>query len=81
MSDDDEVIIVESREESHSRASLSSLLPLYALKRVFGISSFRGVQEDVVKAALDERDVDIFVVMPTGGGKSLCFALPAILRD
>lgn len=55
-------------------------LPLYALQRVFGLPAFRGVQAGVVNAAMEDKDLDIFVVMPTGGGKSLCYALPAILR-
>jgi ATP-dependent DNA helicase RecQ len=50
-----------------------------ALKKYFGYSAFRPLQEDIVKDALAERDV--FVLMPTGGGKSLCFQLPALLHD
>ncbi|HEY6129467.1 MAG TPA: DEAD/DEAH box helicase, partial [Candidatus Acidoferrum sp.] len=50
-----------------------------ALKKHFGYSEFRPLQEDIVKDALAGRDV--FVLMPTGGGKSLCFQLPALLRD
>eukprot|EP00879_Flechtneria_rotunda_P026339 GHRR01028079.1.p1 GENE.GHRR01028079.1~~GHRR01028079.1.p1 ORF type:complete len:206 (+),score=74.05 GHRR01028079.1:458-1075(+) len=49
-----------------------------ALHTVFGHQSFRGVQEDAVRAALEGRDV--FVLMPTGGGKSLCYALPAVIK-
>ncbi len=48
-----------------------------ALKKVFGFDSFRPLQQEVVRAILDGRDC--FVVMPTGGGKSLCFQLPAYL--
>ncbi|MBU0943069.1 MAG: DNA helicase RecQ [Proteobacteria bacterium] len=47
------------------------------LQRVFGFSSFRNNQEDIVEAILAGRDV--FAVMPTGGGKSLCYQLPASL--
>ena len=46
-----------------------------ALKRVFGFPDFRPHQEEIVRAVHDGRDV--FAVMPTGGGKSLCYQLPS----
>ena len=49
-----------------------------ALKRSFGFDAFRPGQEAVVRDALAGRD--LLAVMPTGGGKSLCFQLPALLR-
>ncbi len=49
------------------------------LRRVFGYSSFRGGQERLVDAVLDGRDV--LAVMPTGAGKSLCFQVPALMRE
>src|SRR5438128_11451282 len=49
------------------------------LKKHFGYDEFRPLQEQIVKDALAGRDV--FVLMPTGGGKSLCFQLPALIRD
>src|ERR1051326_680928 len=50
-----------------------------ALKKHFGYSAFRPLQEEIVRDALARRDV--FALMPTGGGKSLCFQLPALLRE
>jgi ATP-dependent DNA helicase RecQ len=50
-----------------------------SLKRVFGFDTFRPGQEAIVRDVLDGRDV--LAIMPTGGGKSLCFQLPAVLRD
>ncbi len=49
------------------------------LQTVFGFPSFRSGQGEIVETVLDGRDV--LAVMPTGGGKSLCYQLPAILRD
>jgi ATP-dependent DNA helicase RecQ len=53
--------------------------PRALLASVFGFDAFRPGQEDIVQAVLDGRDT--LAIMPTGGGKSLCFQLPALCRD
>ena len=52
---------------------------LNALKKHFGYDQFRPLQREIIEDALAGRD--LFVLMPTGGGKSLCFQLPALMRD
>lgn len=49
------------------------------LQRVYGYEQFRGLQADVIQDVLDGRDA--LAVLPTGGGKSLCYQIPSMLRD
>ncbi|MGB0914728.1 MAG: DNA helicase RecQ [Crocinitomicaceae bacterium] len=50
-----------------------------ALKSYFGFDGFKGAQEDIIHNVLDGKNT--FVIMPTGGGKSMCYQLPAILSE
>ena len=53
--------------------------PLDILKRYWGYDSFRPVQEDVIRCVLSGQDV--LALLPTGGGKSVCFQVPAMMED
>ena len=52
---------------------------LHILQTVFGYPSFRGQQAEIVQHVASGGDA--LVLMPTGGGKSLCYQIPALLRD
>ncbi|MCD4725915.1 MAG: DEAD/DEAH box helicase, partial [Bacteroidales bacterium] len=49
------------------------------LKKIFGFGNFKGNQEVIIENVLEGKDT--FVIMPTGGGKSMCYQLPALTKD
>lgn len=55
------------------------MTPIHALSKYWGYSTFRDQQEEIVHAVLEGKDV--FALMPTGGGKSITFQLPAVLKE
>ena len=57
--------------------TVEPMTPDSALERYFGYDSFRPLQREIVRASLDGDDV--LALLPTGGGKSLCYQLPALI--
>ena len=55
------------------------MTPVEVLQKYWGYDSFRPKQEDIVRAALDGKDV--LAILPTGGGKSVCFQVPAMMKE
>ena len=75
---DTEHLLQRQRFGQTHRVTVTPNQLLAPLKQFFGFSSFRPLQEEIIRDALEDKDV--FAVLPTGGGKSLCFQLPALVR-
>ena len=71
--------MIATRETRPSVTTLFDADAKTALKHHFGFEAFRPLQEEIVRDVLAGRDV--FALLPTGGGKSLCFQLPAVMRE
>src|SRR5438105_4011135 len=70
---------IPANASAHSRGSEVTPDALSVLNSVFGLPAFRGAQEEIVRHVTDGGNC--LVLMPTGGGKSLCYQLPALLRE
>ena len=71
--------LVRCGEIVNEMSGNDSLNPIGILKEYWGYDSFRPMQEEIVRTALDGRDV--LAILPTGGGKSVCFQVPVMMRE
>ena len=63
----------------NTTSSINSVILHDNLKKIFGFNKFRGQQEEIIRHLLNGNDS--MVIMPTGGGKSMCYQLPALLSE
>ena len=70
---------IDRETELNDTTSYTGMKPEQILKNVFGYESFRPLQREIIQNVLDGRDT--LAVMPTGGGKSLCYEIPALILN
>ena len=58
---------------------MHALAPVKILKQYWGFEGFRALQEEIIQSVLDGKDT--LALLPTGGGKSICFQVPAICQE
>ncbi len=72
--------VCKFNQNTHYTRMMSNEIDIHKeLKKYFGFDHFKGLQEDVIKSILTQKNT--FVIMPTGGGKSLCYQLPALIQE